>query len=360
MAINETESEKDPEFREKLNLALESVGSEDIARDLVNDKIKDAFLLKFKIKIETKIVILMVLVSTFSKKILFVYSLGGNAKSLNKVKPFENYIRFMHEFIQISSESGIDPALSLLVGRAAYNALNESVLDRQIQFWEEKKIDQTVKFISDKIAELTKLNLIQIESDMEKLSSVLVRHKSILQDVVKPIVPPSQNEEVIDPTEGEDYKQFLSQMSPKFDLVLRVKTLLAPNDGKLISHLTEEDTICCKALANSQEQKKAAGLLKLITKEGKIKTIEGKVMKVFVDAEGQYHTFASGPDNTLLYAIDGQELKIQIKDHTVAEPESIAEEGMEKGESKPIDITYFIGFILVVISISIAYFIFLA
>lgn len=356
MTTERTESKEDPDYRERLSLAIESVGSEDLAHELLSDKIKDAFLLKFKIKIETKIAILMILVSAFSKKILFVYALGGNAKSLNKIKPYEDYVRFMHEFVEISAESGIDAPLSQLIGRAAYNALPENVLDRQIQFWEEKKMDQTIKFLTDKIAELTKFNMIQIESDLEKLSSVNARHKNMLHDVVKQIQAPKSQDELSETPAIEPFQEFINSMEPKYDLVLRVKTMIAPSDGKMISQLTEEDTVFFKPLTSTQEQRKAAELMKLITKEGKLKTIEGRVLKVFLSADEQYHILSTGPDNTLLHAIDGQELKVAIR--TEEHPPDF--EPPVPKESKPVDITIPLGVVLVIVSVTIAYFIFLA
>lgn len=113
---------------DQVNLAMDSVPTEQIAKEVLKGKIKDALYIKLKISIENRLGIASILVSTYKKKILEVYSIAGNGNILTKTIPFEEPKSFIQKFIDFNDEGEVDTSLTETIGRSIYYAF-------PLRFW---------------------------------------------------------------------------------------------------------------------------------------------------------------------------------------------------------------------------------
>lgn len=344
---NDKQSPKLKDPLEQLKLALESVPGEDVARELLTDKIQDAYLIKIKVLIENNLGLLMVLVSLYKRKILTVYSLAGTSGILNKAKPYEDYKRIIQDLLEVSAEPGLNPGLSESLGRAVYYSFPENAISELLPLWEKKEIQSSLNILKLNIIKLTNIASINLEGDVEKISSVKVRFNSPLDGKIKPITPPQEEAPVEVPpanpnssaaTNKKEHEVYLDSIINNYSRLVNVKTIISPSDGAEFETLISGEIVYFKPPIKTEEDKQLLQDLGLILPGGKIQNIEGRFLKS-ISGEYDYHIFAVGPENILLHSVDTNRVKVQVKNKRTQK--SPTQEGNQKESG--FDMTYIIG-----------------
>lgn len=301
---------------DQMNLAMDSVGSEQLANQLISQKIMDAYLFKVKVKIETRLGILLILVSTYSKKILYCYSLAGSTDTLQRFNTYEDQQRFIYNFIIISKERGVNPELSDLVGRATYYCFTEEMISQMNPSWEIKKMGDTLDLLAKKIKEISNSVNIKLEGDLEKVNSLTLRSKNRLDGLVKPVTPPIEESQISSNTNSSQQdssnspKDFLKKNSSLYYGVVRVKSIISPADGIQFSQLKVSDIILCKPIIKTEEDKSLVSTISIEEVPGEI---AGNFLRYFHTSNDEYHVFYETSNNILLHSIDSKELKVKVQ-----------------------------------------------
>jgi hypothetical protein len=313
-------SSKLKEQSEQLKIALESVPTEEIAKDLIMDKLRDAYLIKIKASIENKLGLIMVLISRYNYKILAVYALAGTARTLNKTNPYEGYKRIIQDLLDVSTEEGLISGLSESLGRAVYYAFPENNMLELSLLWEKKDIQSTLEILKLNIVKLTNNPIISLEGDIEEISSVKVRYNSPLNGNVKPIDRPQEEIPVEDQqttttsniTAKKPYEVYLESILNNYNRIMNVKTIISPSDGAEFESLVSDEIIYFKPSMKTEEDKQLLQEFDLILPGGKVDNVEGRFLKL-IDGEFDHHIFAVGPENILLHSVDTNRVKVQVK-----------------------------------------------
>jgi hypothetical protein len=347
---NDKPSSKIKEYADQLKLALESVPSEEVAKELIMDKIQDAYLIKIKVSIENKLGLIMILVSRYNKKILTVYSLAGTARTLNKTNPYEECKRIIQDLLDISTEEGLVPGLSESLGRAVYYSLPEKTILELQAVWEKKEIQSTLDILKMTIIKLMNIATITLEGDIEEISSIKVRFNNPLDGKVKPIAPPQEDIPVeVQPASNpissskKPFEVYLDSIISNYKKVVNVKTTISPSDGVEFENLINDEVIYFKPSMKTEEDKQLLQQLGLILPGGKIQNIEGRFLKL-IEGEFDHHIFAVGPENLLLHSVDTNRVKVQVKNKRTQKIPVIDGKKKEPG----IDMTYIIAGVIIV------------
>lgn len=344
---NEKQSSKIKEQLEQLKLAMESVPSEEIAKELIMDKIKDAFVFKIKASIENKLGLILVIVSRFKKKILVVYSLAGTAKTLNKTNPYEEYKRIIQGLLDVSTEEGLNPGLSESLGRAVYYSFTENMISDLIEAWDKKDMNSTLDVLKLNIVKLTNNPILTLEGDIEEVSSVKVRYNSPLDGKVKPIIPPQEETTVEVPVVNDSNKKpfevYLESVINNYNKVMNVKTIISPSDGAEFDSLVDDEIIYFKPSMKTEEDRQLLKEMGLILPGGRIENLEGRFLKL-IEGEFDHHIFAVGHENILLHSVDTNRVKVQVKNKRTQKITALDGKKKESG----IDMTYIIAGVILI------------
>ncbi|MCB1140970.1 MAG: hypothetical protein KDK54_01940 [Leptospiraceae bacterium] len=315
---------------DQVNLAMDSVPTEQIAKEVLKGKIKDALYIKLKISIENRLGIASILVSTYKKKILEVYSIAGNGNILTKTIPFEEPKSFIQKFIDFNDEGEVDTSLTETIGRSIYYAFPPKVLASLINQWGKKELTSTINMLQVELSNQSGTGKIKIDADIENVSSIFIRYDSPLTGRILPIQEPVQNidEEENEP-KGQLLKEFMEKEAPKYGSQMTVNTMLSPTDGIEIFKLKAGDLVLFKVPFDTIKEKKEADELGLVDENGKLIQIEGEFLSLISENQ-QYHLFAKGFGGRLLHSIETQPVRVLTKSATKKVPKPIPNKPKEE------------------------------
>lgn len=305
------ESDKLKEQAELINLAMESVLSEDQARELIQGKIQDAFLLKLSIDVENRSGLLMVLISSYRNEILLLYSVFGDSPELKKIKTFEESGQFAHDFIEVTKSSGVDKSLSESVGRIVYRKLDKSTISSMNAFLESGEANRVVGMIQEGISTGLKIKNVKVNADVEKLSSIKFRHNSqLISPVIKPVDEPTADDPNA-PKEKSGMEKQMEAVERGFSRVLQCKTVISPVAGIEFDELREKQKLLFQIPIDSEENKLIAKTLGALSKEGIPQPIIGEFIQL-VSGNKEYYIYAKGPGGILLRAFEEGKVKLAV------------------------------------------------
>jgi hypothetical protein len=311
MEKDTTQIEKLQEKVEQMNLALDSVPNSELAKSLLQGKIKDAVLVKLKVNMENLIGLITILISTYNKKILVLHSLAGISKTLVKTNTFEDSKTFTHKFVDATQEGNLDAAASEQIGRAVYYALPQKVLNDQINNIVLNKLDKTIELITEKIKEQTKSSRVTVSGEVEKVSSVSLRYKNPIDDVLKPIQSPHQDTSSSNQKkQNTDLDNFLKTVSKEYSKIIDAKIVSVAN-GVYFDFLELNEIVFFNLPMETEEERKIAeefGINNLDNPNGEI---EAKFVKV-ISIDNEYHIFGEVKDVILFHAVENAPLKMKV------------------------------------------------
>jgi preprotein translocase subunit Sss1 len=312
---------------DQMNLALESVISEDQARELINGRIQDAFLIKCKVDVENRSGAMLILVSSYKKKVLVMYSLFGNSPILRKIRTFEDYQQFSLDFIEVQNAGGLDAALSDMIGHSVYEALDGEAIEYFLPFWEKKDIATTNQALEKAIMKNSRVNRVKVISEVDQISSIKFRYKNPMQGVVNPVTPPQDTpeapeEEEIDENELQPYQRLINNITSQYSKKILCETMLSPVNGVEFDDLVEGQEILFKIPYSSPQEKATAQALGCVDKVGSVMPLVGKFISI-VNGDGEYYILAQGPSNTVIYSVEERPVRVATTIKKSNKPQNI-------------------------------------
>ncbi|EQA43917.1 hypothetical protein LEP1GSC050_2999 [Leptospira broomii serovar Hurstbridge str. 5399] len=317
-----------------MNLAFESVLTEEQAIELIQGKLKDAYLLKLRIDVENRAGIVVGLISRFKHEFIELYSLFSNSSLIRKIRTFEDFGQITHDMAEAAREEAADPGLSEQIGRILHTKLNKQILENYYPLWERNDTAALVNLLENQIKLGMKINMVRVQADVEFVSSIRNRGKNIFAGVLAPILkPPEEGEDstlsagAIDPEKAAVQRQ-IEAIRKGFGRVVTAKTILSPVNGIDFDDLIEGDKILFQLPNNAPEEKALAKTLGAIDQNGNAKPVVGSFISI-ASGKNEYHIFAKGPAGVLLQAFEESPVRL-------ARPKSAATPrppGMSGGKS---------------------------
>lgn len=319
MAGEVSQNDKLKSQAEQMNLALDSVLTEEQARELINGRIQDAYLIKAKVDVENRSGALLVLVSAYRKKILELYSMFGNSPILRKIRTFEDYQQYSLDFVEVQNNGGLDPSLSEMIGHAIYLALDAGTIASFLPAWEKKDIANTTLALEKAIIKNSRVNRVKMTAEVDKISSIKFRHKNPMNGVVNPINPPNIPEPIeesgieqmaaVDEDSLLPYERLINNITKNYSKQILCETMLSPVLGVEFDEVVEGEEILFKLPFSTPQERSTAQALGCVDSQGNLKPLVGKFLKI-VNGEGEYHILAQGPSNTIIHSIEERPVKI--------------------------------------------------
>lgn len=298
-----------------MNLAFESVLTEEQAIELIQGKLKDAYLLKLRIDVENRAGVVISLVSRFKHEIIELYSLFSNSSLIRKIRTFEDFGQITHDMAEAAREEAADAGLSEQVGRIMHSKLNKQILENYYPMWDRNDTGALVNMLENQIKAGLKINTVRVQADVEFVSSVRNRGKTIFAGVLSPIVQPKEEGEAgdlsavqVDPEKAAVQRQ-IEAISKGFGRIVPAKTVLSPVNGIDFDDLIEGDKVLFQLPNSSPEEKALAKTLGAVDQNGNAKPIVGSFLTI-ASGKNEYHIFAKGPAGVLLQAFEESPVRL--------------------------------------------------
>jgi hypothetical protein len=317
MADSESkQNEKLKSQAEQMNLALESVHSEDQARELINGRIQDGCLLKVKVDIDNRTGVVMALISSYKKRVLVLYSLIGNSPILRKIRTFEDYTQLSMDFVEVVNAGGLDTSLSEIVGHAIFRALDPGTIESFLTAWEKNDTANTVLLLEQNILKNVRASRVKLSAEVDKISTVKFRHKNPMDGIVSPINPPQdETEEEVDEELAETGltadQRIIENIVNRYSRELVCETILSPVNGIEFDNLVEGQEILFRLPNNTPQERATIQALELMDLDGKVKPVIGRFLTI-VGGGDEYHILAEGPSNTILHSLEERPVKVAV------------------------------------------------
>lgn len=303
-----------------MNLALESVLTEEQAVELIQGKIRDAYLLKIRIDIENRSGAVIALVSKYKNEVIEIFSLFSNSSLIRKIRSFEDSAAFALDMVEAAKSEPFDPGLSDSIGRIVYSKLTKAVLESSYPNWDKNDASSLVNILENQIKTSLKVNIVRIQADAEYLSSLKFRAKNvfagILPSVNRPVVEEPSIGQVPESQEKTPVQRQIEQFRKPFGRVILSKTVLSPVGGVDFDELTEGDRLYFQLPTGTMDEKAMARTLGGIDEDGNLKNIVGEFIGI-ATGKGEYHIFAKGPSGVLLQAFEERPVRLaKVKSKT--------------------------------------------
>ncbi|EQA35077.1 hypothetical protein LEP1GSC047_1809 [Leptospira inadai serovar Lyme str. 10] len=317
-----------------MNLAFESVLTEEQAIELIQGKLKDAYLLKLRIDVENRAGIVVGLISRFKHEFIELYSLFSNSSLIRKIRTFEDFGQITHDMAEAAREEAADPGLSEQIGRILHTKLNKQILENYYPLWDRNDTAALVNLLENQIKLGLKISMVRVQADVEFVSSIRNRGKNIFAGILAPILKPPEEVEAgtlsagdLDPEKAAVQRQ-IEAVRKGFGRVVAAKTILSPVNGIDFDDIVEGDKILFQLPNNAPEEKALAKTLGAIDQNGNPKPVVGSFITI-ASGKNEYHIFAKGPAGVLLQAFEESPVRL-ARPKTTATPRP---PGMSSGKS---------------------------
>lgn len=311
-----------------IGLTLEAVFTDEQAKEVLQGKITDSYLIKLKLDIDNKNGMLLILVSSIRKHIMEIYSVVGTSQIFRRIRTFADYIQISQDLADIGKSGGMDVALSENVGRALHRLFTKETLDEFLPFWQKKDPSRLSDLIEPAITMATKAGRVKVQAEIDKLSSAKFRYENPMKGTINPVAKPEEEvispaPEVVDTTsipaagvrsgDMTPIDRQMEQFRVGFGKELRMKTVISPISGIDFDDLMEGQEILFRVPLDTAEGMTNANLLGLIDEDGNVAKapIIGKFLGI-ASSKNEYHIFAEGPNNYLFHSIEEHPVKIAI------------------------------------------------
>ncbi|MDV6234376.1 hypothetical protein CH379_001870 [Leptospira ellisii] len=295
-----------------MNLALESVLTEEQAVELIQGKIRDAFLLKIRIDIENRSGAVVALVSKYKNDVIEIFSLFSNSSLIRKIRSFEDSAAFALDMVEAAKSEPFDPGLSDSIGRIVYSKLTKAVLESSYPNWERNDAASFVNILENQIKTSLKVNIVRIQADVEYVSSVKFRAKNVFSGILPAVNRPTEEPsigQIPETQEKTPVQRQIDQFRRPFGRVVQAKTVLSPVGGVDFDDLNEGDKLLFQLPTGTMDEKAMAKTLGGYDDAGNPKNIVGEFIGIAA-GKGEYHIFAKGPSGVLLQAFEERPVRL--------------------------------------------------
>ncbi|BDA77282.1 hypothetical protein LPTSP3_g02120 [Leptospira kobayashii] len=311
-----------------MGLTMDAVFTDEQAKEVLQGKITDSYLIKLKLDIDNKNGMLLILVSSIRKHIMEIYSVVGTSQIFRRIRTFADYVQISQDLADIGKSGGMDLALSENVGRALHRIFTKETLDEFLPLWQKKDPSRLPDLIEPAIINATKATRVKIQAEIDKLSSAKFRYENPMKGTINPVAKPEDDAppaapEAVDPTavpagavrsgDMTPIDRQMEQFRAGFGKELRMKTVISPISGVDFDDLMEGQEILFRVPLDTAEGMTNANLLGLIDEDGNVAKapIVGKFLGI-ASSKNEYHIFAEGPNNYLFHSIEEHPVKVAI------------------------------------------------
>lgn len=314
------------EQSELMALALESVNSEELAMQLIEGNLQDAWLLRVVIDIESRYGVMFVLFSIIKMEIILIYSLFGTSSYLKRIKAFEADEEFANDMIQASEKSGIEPVLSERMARTLYKSLDKKTIPVILASLDKNNTESVQEVFQKFFNSELRLLSTKVEIKAEKISSISFRTRNSIatSEVIKPYLNPynetvkSKTSAKIEALEQEESKKdpltIIQEIQQKNGLtkVVECSTVLSPVAGLSFEDLNDTMKLQLMLPVSTEEQIEFAKLMGALDGNGVNHPITADFLGVVRGNENEYYVLAKGPGGILLKAFEERPVKVAI------------------------------------------------
>lgn len=312
-----------------LTLTLDAVFTEEQAKEVVQGKITDAYLVKMKLDIDNNSGMLLILASSIKKSILEIYSVVGNATIYRRLRPFADYAQVSQDLADIGKAKARDKSLSDNIGRTLYRILTKDKMEEFMVLWQKKDPSRIAEVVEPAIAAATKAGRVKIQAEVDKISSARFRYQNPMIGLISPIDKPTEEASqatadtqgaALDLTalqnpEGErtPVQRQIDHFRKGYTKEINVKTMISPVNGVDFDNLVEGQMIHFLIPQDTQEGKANAAMLGLLDESGKVskEPVIAKFLGI-ASTKGEYHIFAEGPNRLLFHSQEESPVRVGV------------------------------------------------
>lgn len=308
-----------------LGLTREAVFTDEQAKEVLQGKITDGYLVKVKIDLDSLNGMVLILVSSIRKHVMELYAVVGTSATFRRIRTFADHIQISTDLGDIGKTGGYDPAISENIGRAVHRVFTKEKLEELLPLWQKKDPSHIAEILEAPILTATKGRNIKLQAEVDKISTAKFRYENPMKGVILPIPKPedesasAQDASVpsisTEPPKGEGsaLDRQIAQFRTAFPKELNMKTVISPINGVEFDNLIEGMEILFRVPTETPEGLTNAQILGLIDEEGKIKKdpVVGKFLGIAAN-KTEYHIFAEGPNQYLLHSVEEHPVKVAI------------------------------------------------
>ncbi|PKA10869.1 hypothetical protein CH372_17110, partial [Leptospira meyeri] len=308
-----------------MGLTREAVFTDEQAKEVLQGKITDGYLVKVKIDLDSLNGMVLILVSSIRKHIMELYAVVGTSPTFRRIRTFADHVQISTDLGDIGKSGGYDPAISENIGRAIHRAFNKEKLEELLPLWQKKDPSHIAELLENPILMATKGRNIKLQAEVDKLSTAKFRYENPMKGVILPIPKPDDEAAAAkdasipgistEPAKGEpsSLERQIAQYRTSFPKELNMKTVISPINGVEFDNLVEGMEILFRVPTETPEGLTNAQILGLIDEEGKISKdpVVGKFLGI-AGSKTEYHIFAEGPNQYLLHSVEEHPVKVAI------------------------------------------------
>ncbi|TGM24500.1 LIC10486 family protein [Leptospira meyeri] len=308
-----------------MGLTREAVFTDEQAKEVLQGKITDGYLVKVKIDLDSLNGMVLILVSSIRKHIMGLYAVVGTSPTFRRIRTFADHVQISTDLGDIGKSGGYDPAISENIGRAVHRAFTKEKLEELLPLWQKKDPSHIAELLENPILMATKGRNIKLQAEVDKLSTAKFRYENPMKGVILPIPKPDDEAAAAkdasipgistEPAKGElsSLERQIAQYRTSFPKELNMKTVISPINGVEFDNLVEGMEILFRVPTETPEGLTNAQILGLIDEEGKISKdpVVGKFLGI-AGSKTEYHIFAEGPNQYLLHSVEEHPVKVAI------------------------------------------------
>jgi hypothetical protein len=306
---------------ELLGLTMDAVFTDEQAKEVLQGKITDSYLVKMKIELDNKTGIILILTSSIRKHIMEIYCVIGNSPIFRRIRTFADYVQISTDLADIGKTEGMDSGVSDMIGRIVYRLFTKEKLDEFLPMWEKKDPSRLAELLEPAIVTGAKAGKVKVQAEIDKISSAKFRYENPMKGTISPIpkpvddVPPAPDLSTAPKTPGElsPIDRQIQQLRQGFTKEITMKTVISPINGIEFDNLVLGQEILFRVPTETQEGMANASLLGLVDEEGKVskEPIIGKFRGI-ASAKNEYHIFAEGPNQYLFHSTEESPVKVAV------------------------------------------------
>lgn len=338
-----------------LTLTMDAVFTEEQAKEVVQGKITDAYLVKMKLDIDNNSGMLLILASSIKKSILEIYAVVGNATIYRRLRPFADYAQVSQDLADIGKAKARDKGLSDNIGRTLYRILTKDKIEEFMQLWQKKDPSRLAETVEPAIAAATKAGRVKIQAEVDKISSARFRYQNPMIGLISPIELPTEETgqaqannqgATLDLTnlqspDGEKtpVQRQIDHFRKGYTKEIAVKTMISPVNGVDFDNLVEGQMIHFQIPADTPEGKANAAMLGMLDPEGKVskEPLIAKFLGI-ASTKGEYHLFAEGPDRLLFHSQEESPVRVGVPNAAaIASSEAKFAASSSSRSARPVD-----------------------
>ncbi len=140
-----------------LGLTKEAVFTDEQAKEVLQGKITDGYLIKIKVDLDSMNGMILLLVSSIKKHIMEVYAVVGSSPIFRRIRTFADHVQISTDLADIGKTAGYDPSISENIGRAVYRVFTKEKLEDFLPLWQKKDPSRITEALEASLLQASKV-----------------------------------------------------------------------------------------------------------------------------------------------------------------------------------------------------------